>query len=370
MRSRKGEVSIYDRQGHITLIWRYGGKRYWLALGLPTNKLNLGLAEVIKRQIESDFVTNNFDPTLVKYRPAHQNKPDGTSFIAAFLAREMNPDTKELYGVVVKKFNKYGGKEDITPPEASKFIQWLRPQVATSTLKAYVIRLSAIWRWAAEEELTTAKNPWKRHIKTIKIDPPQPKPFTQEEVNKILTGIQGNHYAPFIEFLLRVGCRLGEAIALKWGNVDSDCGGVWILATKTHQSRKVTLTYYMKQLMLAHRPPNPDPNSLVFPAPMGGSIVANNFRALVWKTLLKSVGVPYRKPHNLRVTMVSHYLNEGADPLKLSRVTGHSPAVMYRHYLGAVGEVALPDLSFGAAGGETDEKQQKILLQKSRFKNG
>lgn len=355
MRNKKGAVSIRDREGSIQLMWRHGGKRYYLALGLPTNILNLGLAETLKRQIEADFVTDSFDPTLEKYRPTHQKRA-GKSFIAAFLARDLDPRIRGIYRATVNKLTEFGGAEDITPAEASRFVDWLRPQLAASTLRAYIVRLSAIWNWAVEEELTTIKNPWRRHIKTIKVDPPQPKPFTQEEVDRILAGAQGTHYAAFIEFLLRVGCRLGEAIALKWEHVDPDCGGVLIIAPKTHNARKISLSPQIQKLLLNHRPAAAAPDSWVFPSHQRRRIIATNFRVDYWQPLLKAVGVSHRPPGNCRHTAATHLIEAGVSPVKVAGILGNSPMVIFKHYYAAIGGVELLDLYNGADKGAGDEK--------------
>jgi integrase len=65
----KGNVSIIDSNGRLQLRFRYGGKRYYLSLGLPDTKINRKAAEAKKNQIELDIASGNFDPTLLKYKP-------------------------------------------------------------------------------------------------------------------------------------------------------------------------------------------------------------------------------------------------------------------------------------------------------------
>ena len=65
----KGSVSIIDSNNRLQLRFRYGGKRYYLSLGLPDTKINRKAAEAKKNQIELDIASGNFDPTLNKYKP-------------------------------------------------------------------------------------------------------------------------------------------------------------------------------------------------------------------------------------------------------------------------------------------------------------
>ncbi|WP_242056684.1 MULTISPECIES: Arm DNA-binding domain-containing protein [unclassified Nostoc] len=50
----KGSVSIIDSNSRLQLRFRYGGKRYYLSLGLPDTKINRKAAERQKNQIELD----------------------------------------------------------------------------------------------------------------------------------------------------------------------------------------------------------------------------------------------------------------------------------------------------------------------------
>ncbi|BAY27563.1 integrase family protein [Calothrix sp. NIES-2100] len=338
-RNRKGTVSVRDRNGNITLIWQYGGKRFYLALGLPYTPLNLGLATVTKSQIEIDIVTGAFDVTLEKYRPDHQNKlnipAQSLSFVEDFLKKPMLRQTSDVYRGAVLKFREHFGdrKTEITKPDVEDFIQWLRTQTAITTAKEYTARLAAIWTWAIEEEKIQPPNPWTTQWRKIKTPPPQPKPFSKEEVAKILQSAQSKHYGSFIEFLFRTGCRLGEAISLKWDNISEDCSRVTIYSPKTNRTRVFSLSPNTQQLLITQ----PRISDHVFTAPRGGKILGTTFRERIWKPLLAELQIPYRKPHNMRITLVSHSLESGIDPVRLSRITGHSTQTMFKHYLGNTG---------------------------------
>ncbi|WP_322746150.1 Arm DNA-binding domain-containing protein [Nostoc sp. LEGE 06077] len=58
-----------DSNSRLQLRFRYGGKRYYLSLGLSDIKINRKAAEAKKNQIELDIASGNFDPTLNKYKP-------------------------------------------------------------------------------------------------------------------------------------------------------------------------------------------------------------------------------------------------------------------------------------------------------------
>ena len=65
----KGSVRIKVSNGRLQLVFSYGGKRHYLSLGLPDNKLNRKVAEAKAKLIKADIAYERFDPTLAKYKP-------------------------------------------------------------------------------------------------------------------------------------------------------------------------------------------------------------------------------------------------------------------------------------------------------------
>jgi integrase len=54
----------------------------------------------------------------------------------------------------------------------------------------------------------------------------KPKPFSQAEIAAILATLRANqhyaHYADFVEFRFGCGCRIEEAIGLKWKHLSGN----------------------------------------------------------------------------------------------------------------------------------------------------
>jgi|GEM_PF-1236360 len=74
-KAKKGTVQIKISHERLQLVFSWQGQRYYLSLGVPDTAINRKAAEQKARQIELDFVSGNFDPTLDKYRP--ENVPKG-----------------------------------------------------------------------------------------------------------------------------------------------------------------------------------------------------------------------------------------------------------------------------------------------------
>ena len=68
-KASKGSVQIKNSNGRLQLAFSHGGKRHYLSLGLPDNKVNRKAAQAKASLIESDIAFDRFDPTLAKYKP-------------------------------------------------------------------------------------------------------------------------------------------------------------------------------------------------------------------------------------------------------------------------------------------------------------
>ena len=244
----------------------------------------------------------------------------------------------------------------VTEDDACQFRDWLLKRIAPVTVKERIGLLQASWQWGMKKG-KVKENPW-LEVK-LKVPPKQkPKPFTAAETKQILEGFKTDpvysYYSNFAEFLLSVGCRIGEAAGLKWRHLSDDCSVIWIgesysrgtqKATKTNRDRTFELSSRMQQMLLAHRPSDFKPNDWVFLSAEGTAIDDHNFRTRAWKPILERVGVPYRMPRNSRHSFTSQAIDQGLLPTEVSEITGHSVQTLYRHYLGGVrGRAKLPDL--------------------------
>jgi Putative transposase, YhgA-like len=120
-------------------------------------------------------------------------------------------------------FFKSKAAEDITETEVVGFRTWLSDtrRLAPVTVKDKLYLAASAWNWAIEDALLPAdhRNPWSKLAASQKVPPKQrPKPFSVEEVRAIIVGFRTDpeysFYVDFVEFLLGVGCRTGEAVAL------------------------------------------------------------------------------------------------------------------------------------------------------------
>lgn len=88
-----------------------------------------------------------------------------------------------------------------------------------------------------------------------------------------------------------------------------------------------------------------NPNEPLFSSPTGREINHRNFTRRIWKPLLESLEIPYRKPYNSRHTVVTRALESGHDPVTVASLTGHRVETLFKNYAHVLdGERKLPEL--------------------------
>ncbi|WP_223173799.1 tyrosine-type recombinase/integrase [Gloeobacter kilaueensis] len=362
-------------EGRLRLRWQAGGKRYAMALGLPDGVVNRKMAQVKAGQIEGDIATGNFDATLSKYRaPTATGTAKRTKIVlavelfdrfTAYKAKFLDPRTIENYLAIRSLLVRFFGEKpaaDIDQASAENFAQWLVEQagVAPRTAREKLWLIKSAWKWAMEPIRGIVQvNVWAELPGRVKVPPKQrPRPFSKEEMARIVEGFTASsyyaHYTDYVRFLLATGVRTGEAVGLQWKHVAADCSWAWIgesvskgvrKATKTGKARVLPMTAALQAILLLRKGAGVEPEALVFPAPGGGPIDANNFHRRAWMTVLGSLGIDPRRPYNCRHSLVSNALDMGMSPLDVAALTGHNVRTLYTFYAANVNSrPRLPEL--------------------------
>ena len=267
----KGTVRIEVFKNRLRLAWSWRGKRFWLYIGLPETFANRKAAEIKARQIELDIASENFDPSLVKYKPQQQQSLAVTELWEKF----SDYKKRQIAKTTLTKYKGFGGQLTeffktkiaaigITETAAEKFRDWLAKKLEPVTVRERIVMLNACWEWAIKRKLLT-ENPW-ADIKIVVPPKQRPQPFTAIEISQIVGLFRSDpnfsHYADYVEFKFGTGLRTGETAALLWRHCSVDCAGIWIgesisggdrKSTKTNKARTVPLTPRLQQILLWRR---------------------------------------------------------------------------------------------------------------------
>jgi integrase len=357
---------IEPRGKSLIIRWNYEGKPYHICLAKHNTLVGMEVAKMKAATIAKDILSRHFDPTLLKYKPLKAGK-NPTVITAAelfdkYAAHRMkdwdlsNSSKIRFKGISSKLAQLIGDRpaEKVTSDIVANAIAVWSEQASTRTIRAYLFDLAAAWDWAKENSkyILGDTNPWNKsldRLKRTKLPPAKrTKPFTIDELWAIMQGFrshsQFSYYTDAAIFITHIACRFGEMAALRWGNVGVEFDTVLFNAsvsrghhrdtTKTGEPRIVKLPKTVIEMLRSrHQAFTPSPDDLVFPAPKGGYLSDNRFRTKIWKPVLESCGIDYKKPYTLRHSGISHAVANGASIAALAEQTGHSTKVLVSTYL-------------------------------------
>lgn len=361
----KGSVSIVNASGRIRLRWRFQKKRFSLNL-FHFSKSNLAQAKNIASQIEKDIIHDGFDATLKKYKPVAAQEvspaPVSKTLVEHFQDwvknyRNMDCEKDIDYNSTRNMMRKWG-KFD----ESSVVMHFNKETFGPRTYNRRLTLLSAFFKWTAKNKITTV-NPLEDILpkKVRKTEKPNRKPFTEDEIKKILPAFKNNtfcskstrlkhsHYYPFVYFIFKTGVRNAEAVGLRKQHIDLIANQIHIkevLArslkgtnaaarirkeTKNGKQRVLPLTDDLRELLeplLAKK----KPDDLVFTSHTGVAIDDNMFQKRVFRKVLKGLKIEHRVLYACRHTFNSRCIAAGINPVTAAFLMGNNPETALRNY--------------------------------------
>jgi integrase len=187
-------------------------------------------------------------------------------------------------------------------------------------------------------------------------------PLTLEEVRRLLATFSGTFMAARLHIALICGLRQGEALGLRWQDIDFDKGLLQLKtqiqrvenrATFTHlktsrSMRTIALGDETALALMAHREivlrmKEQEGNAweewdLVFPRAVGSPLSAT-VDSDAWHRCLSLCGIPRRRLHDARHTAATLMYSQGIGIETISRALGHSSsAITSRLYVHAAEE--------------------------------
>ena len=191
----------------------------------------------------------------------------------------------------------------------------------------------------SDDEEYIPSNPLK-NIKLMK-NTTQVEGLTMDELKLLLDGFNQDTYAGYRGYLLTLlladtGMRCGEAINLKWNQIDFKHDVVTLNASET-KSGKMRFVPFSKKTNRVLREWKQEVAEVseyyVFPSIYGDK----PYRQREYRNLLSQIsnelGMKHVHPHMIRHTFATQYLVHGGDALSLQKILGHSSLEMVRIYV-------------------------------------
>lgn len=366
------QINPLNNNGSILLRFSVSGKRYSfnpVPGGDYGNPRDLSTAQAIAVRISNDIISGHFDESLNSYRvvPKVDNQAEKQIKLRTLLELwDLWVDSLELSEYTKANHYKWVRVMLDRVNPALTDTNWLtKAKLSPRTFKDRLSLMRACGKWGVARGYLEV-NPYDG-IKLRKQETKEIKPFTSEEITKIIEGFDRlyPHYSPFVKFLLATGVRTSEAIGLRWGHVDFERSEVVIKEslpkdltgngytrvrkeTKTGNIRYLPLSDDLRSLLGSLKPNKVKPDNLVFTSPTGKPVASDNFRRRYWSKVLEVQGIPYRHPYVARHTMVSHAIDQGIPITGIAYLAGHKDTTMIMKVYGhRVNRPKLPEIPIG-----------------------
>ena len=283
------------------------------------------VAEKTQRRIEA--ATGTVEKMFAEYIKARRNDPKKPMKRADDLA-----DLAKLH--ITPEFGSRPWQE-LRRSEVREWHEGMAdmPSQANNALRA--LRAAYNWRLKADDEIATKRSDVRNPCWGVTLFDVKPRQVRLEmnQLPKLEAAIESETTDPymkaFFRFLIATGCRRGEALSLKWEDVDLAQRSVTFRETKNTDDRAVPLSIEAAELLRAL--PRVDGNPYVFVGRIKGQPLVGIDKT--WTDIRDKAGVPNLWMHDLRRTFGSWLGDAGYTSKQIGTVLGHRTDITSRVYM-------------------------------------
>jgi integrase/recombinase XerD len=226
-------------------------------------------------------------------------------------------------------------------PALKDFVMRMRAQgLAVSSCNCRIRAVNSYLHWASGRSTKCGAGCAHLKVPRLKEDQRILPTFSNSDIQKVVKwkpkGFCPTRLHVLVLLLADTGCRSGEALTLRWADVDFD-NMLLKLHGKGAKDRLVPFSFELRRHLWRWKILSKW--DLVFPTVQGQHMGRRNELRGV-KLLCKRLGIvaPARTIHAFRHTFAVNYLRRGGSVFHLQKVLGHSSLEMTRRYANLVTE--------------------------------
>jgi len=358
-------MGIVKRGNKLWLLFTYQGFQCREPLKLDDTPANREEAKLMNSQIKRQIVEDAFDyvkwfpnsTNLKKFglKPAKDKKKDKkTGKTKKQLKLHKLLDTWYSYILTIGNYEKSTLKSyktclkrlklKLPDKEIAKLKKYeieemvcsiLNDGITPKTVNNTLIVLRGALNYAYDRELVDDNISGK--IKNLRVPKTKVDVFTKEEVRKILDYMSENYPVQhaFFATMFMTGMRTGEALAMKWDNLNLDEGWYFVSEAitdgvlkgpKNEESvRYVLLPRTLTDVLSEYREKYSRNDTFVFTNQYGEPYATSYHLGIkYWRPVLEKLGIRYRVIYQARHTFATLSLLNTADINYVARQLGHS----------------------------------------------
>ncbi len=334
-------ASIYSKSGKLYLSIYHKNQRVLKATNLDDTRKN-------RKLVENELLPNvlfQIQTNQIDIRPKEVKTV--AYYAGLFLSTKKVTVKESTYirykGIIDNQILPTFGKRDISSIKVSELKRWFNHwiEVRSNTTAIYIANTFSMLFKEAFYDQEIEKNPFE-HIRRPKKSQGTAKPFTVETMRMLIDSSEG-WFQSFLALSFLTGLRTGEAVALKWEDIDFATQELEVkrsrrygkdIDPKTAKSKRVVPIFdeLMPYLREQHDR-TADKSDYVFLSRHGTPFNdGNRIRDHHWKQLLKKVGLPYQRLYDTRSTFATMMLSSGKFSVNhIAQMMGHTTVDMLIH---------------------------------------
>ncbi|MHB8291705.1 MAG: tyrosine-type recombinase/integrase [bacterium] len=324
---------IYKRGKIYWCEFIFDGKRHRYSCKTADKKV----AEEVENAIRGEVVRGNFnlpqkhkpkpvfEEIFVNYIQSLSNNVKRTIENKVSISNHFLPvlKKKNIIDITQSEIKEYQLKRKLEVIAMSKNRNKRESEISFAYLNKEILILSNFFNFCIEKGLIE-KNPCAgiKKLNTLS----RLKTLSDEDIYKLIAGATNKLTKDLVSFLIYTGCRKGEALNLKWDDVDLQNGIIAIKGTKTKYDRHIPISNALKSIL-----DGIDKNQdSLYVFERNGAKLADFKRS--FHTACKNAGLKDMHIHDLRHVFASKMVMNGTSLYITGELLGHKTTQMTKRY--------------------------------------